>query len=90
MPNIRFGLLEMSRQRLRSDTNKSIRNACPIVKGTGMVRSVESLSRTILHLLEEQAASNEGQTFQVRVPVSVATHLSTAQDLSRVESPIKF
>ena len=66
----------MSCQRLRSGTNKNIRNSCPRCEGTGLIRSVESLSRTITHLLEEQASQGRAKSFQVRVPVSVATHLA--------------
>jgi ribonuclease E len=72
----RFGLLEMSRQRLRSGTNKNITNPCPRCDGTGMVRSIESLSRTIVHLLEEQAAAQSNQSFQINAPITVATHLA--------------
>jgi len=83
----RFGLLEMSRQRLRSGTNKNIRNACPRCEGTGMVRSVESLSRTIVHLLEEQASMQSSQAFQVLAPISVATHLTNErrEDIANIE-----
>ncbi len=72
----RFGLLEMSRQRLRSGTNKNISGPCPRCDGTGMIRSVESLSRTIVHLLEERAAAQPKQLFQISAPITVATHLA--------------
>ncbi len=72
----RFGLLEMSRQRLRSGTNKNISSPCPRCDGTGMIRSVESLSRTIVHLLEEKAAAQPKQLFQISAPITVATHLA--------------
>lgn len=71
----RFGLLEMSRQRLRSSLNKTTRVACPRCSGTGVIRNVESLAYSIVHLIQEQTAKNDKVNFQVQVPVDVATFL---------------
>lgn len=71
----RFGLLEMSRQRLRSSLHTAAQIECPHCKGLGTIRSVESLGRAITHLIEEHAAKlSEGQ-LQVQVPVDVATFI---------------
>lgn len=75
----RFGLLEMSRQRLRSGINKASRISCPRCSGTGAIRSVESLALSIIHLIQEQAAKTDKQIFQVQVPVDVATFLINEQ-----------
>lgn len=75
----RFGLLEMSRQRLRSAINKTARVSCPRCNGTGVIRSVESLGYSIIHLIQEQTAKNDKINFQVQVPVDVATFLINEQ-----------
>jgi ribonuclease E len=75
----RFGLLEMSRQRLRSGINKSSRVTCPRCSGTGGIRSVESLGLSIIHLIQEQAVKTDKHIFQVQVPVDVATFLINEQ-----------
>jgi ribonuclease E len=51
----RFGLLEMSRQRLRPSLGESTQSVCPRCEGHGRIRSVESLSLSVLRLVEEQA-----------------------------------
>ena len=72
----RFGLLEMSRQRLRPSLGESSQMVCPRCDGHGRVRSVESLSLSILRLLEEQAMKeNTGQVL-VQAPAQVANYLS--------------
>ena len=71
----RFGLMEMSRQRLRPSLGESSKIVCPRCTGHGRIRSVESLSLSILRLLEEEAT--KPATYQVRatLPVEVATFL---------------
>lgn len=72
----RFGLLEMSRQRLRSSLGDNTQNVCPRCHGTGAMRSVESLALSILRLLEEDAVRDTGIARLVaQVPVAVATFL---------------
>lgn len=75
----RFGLLEMSRQRLRSSLSKSARATCPRCNGTGAIRGVESLAHSILHIVEEQAAKVDHIHFQIQAPVDVATFLINEQ-----------
>ena len=75
----RFGLLEMSRQRLRSAVHKSSRISCPRCSGTGAIRNVESLAISIIHLIQEQATKTDKAVFQVQLPVDVATFLINEQ-----------
>jgi ribonuclease E len=71
----RFGLLEMSRQRLRPSIGETSQGVCPRCNGTGHVRSVESLALSILRLMEEEAIKENTQHVQAQVPVPVATYL---------------
>ncbi len=71
----RFGLLEMSRQRLRSSLGESSQIVCPRCVGQGSIRSVESLSLSILRLMEEEAMKDKTSKIVVKVPVEVATYL---------------
>lgn len=71
----RFGLLEMSRQRLRGSLNKVIQTVCPHCDGQGMIRSVESIALSIVHLIQEHASRAQGHQLQLQLPVEVATYL---------------
>ncbi len=71
----RFGLLEMSRQRLGSSLRRSSRIACPRCEGQGSIRTVESLANSIVNLLQEQAAKAEQVQLQIMLPVDLATFL---------------
>ena len=71
----RFGLLEMSRQRLRPSLGEASQIVCPRCEGHGRIRSVESLSLSILRLVEEHAMKeNTGQVL-VQAPSTVANFL---------------
>ncbi|HSM10223.1 MAG TPA: Rne/Rng family ribonuclease [Lysobacter sp.] len=71
----RFGLLEMSRQRLRPSLGESSQLVCPRCEGHGRMRSVESLSLSILRVAEEHAMKeNTGQVL-VQAPTEIATYL---------------
>jgi len=81
----RFGLLEMSRQRLRPSLGEATQAVCPRCEGHGRVRSVESLSLSVLRLVEEQAMKeNTGQVL-VQVPHEVANFLLNEKRASIVE-----
>ncbi|HSE12972.1 MAG TPA: ribonuclease E [Rudaea sp.] len=81
----RFGLLEMSRQRLRPSLGESSQTVCPRCEGHGRIRSVESLSLSVLRLVEEQAMKeNTGQVL-VQVPSAVANFLLNEKRKSVVE-----
>jgi len=71
----RFGLLEMSRQRLRSSLSKSTQITCPTCVGRGTVRGVESLGLSIIHLMQEHASNVSDVVLQVQLPVDAATYL---------------
>src|SRR4249919_768320 len=71
----RFGLLEMSRQRLRPSLGESSQIVCPRCEGHGRMRSVESLSLSIIRLAEEHAMKeNTGQVL-VQAPSEIANYL---------------
>ena len=72
----RFGLLEMSRQRLRAALSLSTEHTCPRCEGRGTIRSVESVAISILHVIQETASrSGSGTQIQVQLPLDVATFL---------------
>ncbi len=71
----RFGLLEMSRQRLSPSLGESSHHVCPRCSGTGTIRDDESLSLSILRLLEEYALKDNTAQVYARVPVSIAAYL---------------
>jgi ribonuclease E len=71
----RFGLLEMSRQRLRPSLGESSHIACPRCAGLGNIRSVESMALAILRLAGEDARKERTARLIVQVPVNVATYL---------------
>ncbi|MFC0178680.1 ribonuclease E [Thorsellia kenyensis] len=71
----KFGLLEMSRQRLSPSLNESSHHICPRCSGTGRVRDNESLSLSILRLIEEAALKDRTSEVQVIVPVQIASYL---------------
>ncbi|MDE2070980.1 MAG: ribonuclease E [Gammaproteobacteria bacterium] len=71
----RFGLLEMSRQRLRPSLGESTQVVCPRCNGEGHIRGVESLSLSVLRLLEEEAMKERTSRVMAQLPVNVATFL---------------
>jgi ribonuclease E len=71
----RFGLLEMSRQRLRPSLGESTQVVCPRCKGQGGVRGVESLALSVLRILEEEAMKETTAKVIAQLPVSVAAFL---------------
>jgi ribonuclease E len=71
----RFGLLEMSRQRLRPSLGESSQIVCPRCRGQGSVRGVESLALSILRIVEEEAMKDKTGRVIARVPVAVGTYL---------------
>ena len=71
----RFGLLEMSRQRLSPSLGESSHHVCPRCQGTGKIRDNESLSLSILRLLEEEALKENTKQVHTIVPVKIASYL---------------
>ncbi|WP_462320065.1 ribonuclease E [Halochromatium sp.] len=71
----RFGLLEMSRQRLRPSLGESSQLVCPRCKGQGTIRGVESLALSVLRIVEEEAMKDRTARIIAQLPVEVATFL---------------
>lgn len=71
----RFGLLEMSRQRLRPSLGESSQLVCPRCRGRGIIRGVESLALSILRIVEEEAMKESTGRILAQLPVDVATFL---------------
>ena len=71
----RFGLLEMSRQRLSPSLGESSHHICPRCQGTGKIRDNESLSLSILRLIEEEALKENTKQVHTIVPVQIASYL---------------
>jgi ribonuclease E len=83
----RFGLLELSRQRLRPALAETSYIPCPRCNGTGHIRSTESSALHILRILEEEAMKENTGAVHVQVPVDVATFLLNEKrsDIARIE-----
>jgi ribonuclease E len=71
----RFGLLEMSRQRLRPSLGESSHIVCPRCVGIGSIRSIESIALSILRLIGEELRKDRTTRVIAQVPVDVATYL---------------
>lgn len=71
----RFGLLEMSRQRLRPSLGESSYLVCPRCSGIGNIRSVESLALAILRIIGEEARKERTAKVIAQLPIEVATYL---------------
>jgi ribonuclease E len=82
-----FGLMEMSRQRIRFGVVESSTHKCPTCNGTGLVRSVESVALMVMRNVEDHVLKKPGQSINVRVPVDVALYIlnSKRQTLSNLE-----
>jgi len=70
-----FGLLEMSRQRLRPSLAESVTNVCPHCNGTGRVRSVESAALQVLRSIEAEALKGKGQDLKVFMNSEIALYI---------------
>ncbi|WP_226597765.1 ribonuclease E [Marinobacter nauticus] len=71
----RFGLLEMSRQRLRPSLGETRSEVCPRCEGQGTIRGIESLALSIMRLIYEESSKEKTAEVRAMVPVSVATFL---------------
>ncbi|MCV2884285.1 ribonuclease E [Aestuariibacter sp. AA17] len=71
----RFGLLEMSRQRLRPSLGESAHNVCPRCSGHGTIRGNESLALSVLRIMEEESIKDNTGQIEAQLPVPVATYL---------------
>jgi ribonuclease E len=71
----RFGLLELSRQRLRPSLGESTLLTCPRCKGQGSIRNVESLALSVLRILEEESMKKNTDKIIAQLPIESATYL---------------
>jgi len=87
----RFGLLELSRQRLAPSLGESNYIPCPRCSGIGHIRGIESSALHILRIIQEEAMKESSTAIHVQVPVDVATFLLNEKrsDIHRIESRLK-
>ncbi len=71
----RFGLMELSRQRLRPSLGETSGHICPRCNGVGFIRDLHSLSLSIMRLIEEEALKENSSEIHAKVPVDLATYL---------------
>jgi len=83
----RFGLLELSRQRLRPSLGETNHVACPRCHGTGHIRGIESTALHILRITQEEAMKENSAIIQVQLPVEAATFLLNEKraDIHKIE-----
>lgn len=83
----RFGLLEMSRQRVRPSLAESSHEVCPRCEGVGTIRNIKSTALGVLRIIEEEAMKDSTAKVAAQVPVDVATFLlnEKRQDVSGIE-----
>ncbi|MDQ3195870.1 MAG: Rne/Rng family ribonuclease [Pseudomonadota bacterium] len=87
----RFGLLELSRQRLQPSLGESSHSSCPRCHGTGHIRGIESSALHILRIIQETAMKENSAAINVQVPVDVATFLLNEKrsEIHAIESRLK-
>ncbi len=83
----RFGLLELSRQRLRPSLGETNHMTCPRCNGTGHIRGIESTALHILRITQEEAMKENSAIIQVQLPVEAATFLLNEKraDIHKIE-----
>ncbi len=83
-----FGLLEMSRQRLRPGMLEATTQPCPACHGTGLIRSDDNMALTILRQIEEEGTRRRSREVLVRCPVSIANFLMNQkrEHIAQIES----
>jgi len=82
-----FGLMEMSRQRLRTGVLEATTRTCPHCDGTGLVRTASSAGLSALRLIEDEAAKGKGTTITLYASTEAAVYLLNAKrgDLAEIE-----
>lgn len=87
----RFGLLELSRQRLQPSLEETSYSPCPRCNGIGHIRGTESSALNILRIIQEEAMKDHSAAIHVQVPVDVATFLLNEKrgDIFNIESRLK-
>jgi ribonuclease E len=87
----RFGMMELSRQRLRPALSEGSHITCPRCNGVGQVRDTDSSALHILRILQEEAMKENTAAVHAQVPVDVATYLLNEKrtDLTKLEARLK-
>ncbi len=87
----RFGLMELSRQRLRPSLGEGSTMTCPRCNGTGHIRSTESTTLHVLRIIQEEAMKENSAAIHAQVPVDVATFLLNEKrpDIHAIEARLK-
>ena len=85
-----FGLMEMSRQRIRFGVVESSTHVCPVCAGTGIVRSVESLALMVMRQVEDYVLRRPGQSINVKVPTDVALYILNAKRSTLTQIEAKY
>jgi ribonuclease E len=87
----RFGLLELSRQRLQPSLEETTHSACPRCHGTGYIRDTASTALHVLRILQEEAMKENTAAIHAQVPVDVATYLLNEKrsDIFQIEARLK-
>ncbi len=87
----RFGLMELSRQRLRPSLGEGSNITCPRCNGTGHIRGTESTALHILRIIQEEAMKENSASVHAQVPVDVATFLLNEKraDIHSIEARLK-
>jgi ribonuclease E len=87
----RFGLMELSRQRLRPALSEGTHVTCPRCNGVGVIRDTESSALHVLRILQEEAMKENTAAVHVQVPVDVATYLLNEKraDIAKLEARMR-
>lgn len=87
----RFGLLEMSRQRMRPSLGESTQLPCPRCKGQGTIRNVESVALSVLRIIEEEAMKKGTEKVIAHLPIECATFLLNEKrhTIEQIENRLK-
>jgi len=87
----RFGLLEMSRQRMRPSLGDSTQLPCPRCKGQGTIRNVESVALSVMRIIEEEAMKKGTEKVIAHLPIESATFLLNEKRsaIEQIESRLK-
>lgn len=87
----RFGLLEMSRQRMRPSLGDSTQLTCPRCKGQGTIRNVESVALSVLRVIEEEAMKKGTEKIIAHLPIECATFLLNEKrpSIEQIENRLK-
>jgi len=85
-----FGLMEMSRQRIRFGVVESSTHVCPVCAGTGIVRSTDSLALMVMRQIEDHVLRRPGQSVNVKVPTDVALYILNSKRSTLTQLEAKY